>query len=515
MICKKCGSLLPDNSTLCPHCAAAGDAAQISGRLIIRMGSQGSSGKASQEQPRSPFPAPRAYCPQCGTPINNNDSLCIACAQKRQITPAIAEKRNVNKRPRILLGVLGVLVALLVAFFVYSLLASDAQTQDDIPLANPDHMQELPQLDDGQILARGDAAAAVAYATQIVQTEDLACTYLYDMNGDNVCELILCTKRSEADAMFHFYSYYDGYLHKFSSISAGHSSLYIQDDTLIAHYGHMGYEQVTELTVQNGELVCNCVLDHQLADEEDYLSFSQEPCHSDVLDLTILEYIYPLSEDLVVNTTADYTAKAGYYTNGVFYYACLPNGYVLSVDAATGKVTVPLRLTSDTVLFFVTENRLYFQTDNISQDEMVWGKTVFSCKTDGSDSLILEDGVNVTCRDGIVLLESYRSDVSPVFITAIDSDDHVFLSDVYAWDATIYDGSVYYCELDPDTFWDNSTSYELPLYRTHGSDRVHIANLFIHGAYDAVSFSEPYILVHPALGGNLVCYDLVTGKLLD
>lgn len=542
MFCKNCGIMIPSGSQACPRCGTAASAAGT-GKLRIQMdGQTAQTPNVPREAPAAP--AQRTFCPHCGAKNVAGGPFCAACGQQlRRSAPVAAAPvaaaptqspaRKSSRGLKIGLLVGGLcLVLLLGAFLVYKLvLAGDKpekapeapQEGADIsgPFREPEEIttseEALPELADGQILSRGDMAATFSYADRIVETENLAGSYLYDMDGDNVCELILKTGRSEADAMFYFYSYYDGYLHQLGSLSAGHSALYVQDDVLILQYGHMGYEQVTELTLRGERILTNCVLDRQLADGEDYTEFSQRPYSSEGDDLSVLSHVYVKSEKQIVNTDTLFTTADAYdshfFTDGAHGYAQLSDGRVLAVDAETGEIAVVATVDAEATLFAATKKRLYFQVDHYWEDGPgFWGKDVFSCSVYGGDYQMLEGAWDLRYQDGIILMTSYHSDVSPIRITAIDSEDRTFISDVWAWDATICNGAVYYGEevMKSERERDNTT---MRLYRAQGTEKTYIANIPLD---QVVSLDGSYARIYVYHSdGTTTEYDLYTGARID
>lgn len=544
MFCKNCGMMIPSDSRFCPRCGTAASAAN-SGTLRIRMGSQSAqTPNAPREAPEKP--APRAFCPHCGAQNVAGGPFCAACGYPLRApaaaAPATAEPTQPSARKQsrgLMVGLLvgfSCLALLLCAFLVYKLLNAGDKSDEDPresagiskPIPEPEASttteEALPDLADGQILSRGDMAATFAYAGQIAEAENLVRSYLYDMDGDNVCELILQTGLGEADAMFWFYSYYDGYLHELGSLSAGHSALHVQDDVLVIHYGQMGYEQITELTLSGERILTNCVLDRQLAEGEDYRAFSQEPYSTEGDDLSVLSYVYVKSEKQIVNVDAvfaiEHTTGCDYFTDGAHGYAQLSDGRVLAVDAETGQAAVVATVDTDAALFTVTKNRLYFQADNYWSDgSMWWGRNVFSYSTRGGDYQLHGEGVEITQQDGYILLTSYRSDVSPKYVSVIDLADNLLVSDVYAWDAAICDGAVYYCGLDYDAFWDSydtASAYTMSLYRADHTGRTHLADILLDiNSWCARIDSEAQTIYVYNADGSREDYYLFTGSIID
>ena len=89
---------------------------------------------------------------------------------------------------------------------------------------------------------------------------------LYDMDGDGVKDLILLSGVSEAHRQCHVYVYFNNCVQKVGDFSAGHSSLYGNPDGygLIQHYGHMGFEKVTSIEINDNQLKTSVVIPERL-----------------------------------------------------------------------------------------------------------------------------------------------------------------------------------------------------------------------------------------------------------
>lgn len=87
------------------------------------------------------------------------------------------------------------------------------------------------------------------------ETEDALYT-LSDIEKDNVPELIIRTGASEAEYMYHFYSFKDNTLGMIGEIGAGHTLLYEMNDEkyIIAVYAHMGYETVSNISIVDNKI---------------------------------------------------------------------------------------------------------------------------------------------------------------------------------------------------------------------------------------------------------------------
>lgn len=500
MVCQKCGKPIENASAFCRHCGAK----------IERFANNSQNPGGTQK----PTPQAERYCPHCGAPDNADGAFCTACGRRLKTEPIKSGK----KRTRILMISIAATAACFLLIAGVFLLArpgaseagyeaSAAYSAGEVPEA-PATEESLQQLKEGQIRIRGDVSAVLAYAEQIVRTSNVTRIYMFDMDGDNISELILRTATSEADALYEFYSYRNASLLPLGSISAGHSSLYIQKGKLILHFGNMGHEKVNELTLQQNSVISTCTLERELAGEEEYLHFFKEPYYSEAPDMSVLSNTYVVSEERIADTTDYYVRQGDCFTDGRIYYQVLRDGQLLRVDAASGEVCTPFGYVMDyTALFAVTQERLYFIYD---EPEEWWGIQVFSYTIEGDDFQDLGGGWEAEFRDGMILLEGFRSDVSPKSVTVIDAHDRMLVSMADAWDAEIFNGAVYYLAVDFDA-WSSNKPYVMQEYRVDSFGETPIAAFEMTNEFARIDEGticitqgwEPY---------TSVTYDLLTGK---
>lgn len=98
---------------------------------------------------------------------------------------------------------------------------------------------------------------------------DFARYCLYDVNGDNVDELIIVAGTCEADAQLLIYEYSDG---MFASVGVcGGSHVSICGKTtgagITIHNGHMGYETIKDVNIVNGEMLVTVLAEDREAME--------------------------------------------------------------------------------------------------------------------------------------------------------------------------------------------------------------------------------------------------------
>lgn len=492
MVCQKCGKPIDDASTFCRHCGAK----------IERF--------ANNSQRPGGTQRPAGYCPSCGAPDKAGGAFCTACGCRLRTE----QKKSGKKRPHILMiciAATAACIALIVGALLLARSSSSEAGHEASGAPSSDKAPEVPatrQLEEGQIRIRGDTSAVLAYAEQIVRTSNVTRIYMFDMDGDNISELILRTATSEADAMYEFYSYRNASLLSLGSLSAGHSNLYIKDGKLILHFGNMGHEKVNELTLDQNSVISTCTLERELTGEEEYLRFFKEPDYSEAPDMSVLSNTYVVSEERIADTTDYYVRQGDCFTDGRIYYRVLCDGQLLRVDAASGEVCTPFGYVMDyTALFAVTQERLYFIYDD---PEEWWGIQVFSYTVEGDDFQDLGGGWEAEFKDGMILLESFRSDVSPKYVTVIDAHDRTLVSKADTWDAAIYNGAVYYLAVDFDA-WCNNMPYVMQEYRVDSSGKTPIAAFEMtneharidEGVFYITQGLEPY---------TSITYDLLTGK---
>lgn len=102
-------------------------------------------------------------------------------------------------------------------------------------------------------------------------------------------ELILQKGTSEADFMYVVYTY-NGKVMEVGSISGSHSMIYGEPDqnAIISVSGHMGYQVVTQVTMKNGMLSENTIMEGELAPDQGYYSTPYVIPYAYVSDLSLL-----------------------------------------------------------------------------------------------------------------------------------------------------------------------------------------------------------------------------------
>lgn len=102
-------------------------------------------------------------------------------------------------------------------------------------------------------------------------TDDFSIYSLYDLDGDNIPELFAKLGTCEADYMYHVYTARaDGVL-KLGILGGSHSGLcgLWGQNACLRHGGHMGYEQITKITLKNGTLSEETVYESSSGDYHD------------------------------------------------------------------------------------------------------------------------------------------------------------------------------------------------------------------------------------------------------
>lgn len=143
--------------------------------------------------------------------------------------------------------------------------------------------------------------------------------------------------------------------------------------------------------------------------------------------------------------TAVYDAERTYFTDGQKQY-WLEDSDVLEKDLNSGETRTLFSLEPDdkirTELVGVTAQRLYFGW--MYTDDGWGGLNVYSVDHQNRDRTELGERQEVTCRDGWILLESHRTDVSMSRLQVIDHDDSTVLTVQKSWGGAVVDGRVWY-----------------------------------------------------------------------
>lgn len=96
--------------------------------------------------------------------------------------------------------------------------------------------------------------------------------YIYDVNKDNVNDLIIYTGTCEADYEYEVYTVKNGSVMKMGTIPGSQSVLYGNSAKpgLLLQYAHMGYEEIFEVTYANNTFNLKSIYQNEIGPEEDY-----------------------------------------------------------------------------------------------------------------------------------------------------------------------------------------------------------------------------------------------------
>lgn len=96
--------------------------------------------------------------------------------------------------------------------------------------------------------------------------------YIYDVNKDNVNDLIIYTGTCEADYEYEVYTVKNSNVIKMGTIPGSQSVLYGNSAKpgLVLQYAHMGYEEIFEVTYANNTFNLKSVYQNEIDPEEDY-----------------------------------------------------------------------------------------------------------------------------------------------------------------------------------------------------------------------------------------------------
>lgn len=552
MICKNCGQYCPDGGRFCLHCGKPFDsaapavvtsdsAAEEHKRNSIKL-----SGTATDEPPKS------TVILSGGIPISQSDrSFRVRREDVQKSTnrmtdgaptpmptpmptptpvtpPKTPKKRSVGIIVLLILLVIsacGLIGALLYHFGVIGDNSADKPTtaQPELPEHDPsdslsqqkteseEDVTEPPTLKEGEVLQRIDPAPLMAYAEKMMRIENLDTCYLYDIDGDGLCEMILRYGNGEADMVFDFYTYRNGLLY-IGQLSGGHSSMCVANGQLSRHYVQMGYEDLYAVTLKNGAVCEELMRSSELAEGEDYASYP-EPTNTGEKDLGIFLSVYTDDLNRVVTLSDYYVEKDGVFTNGQYAYQLLPDGTLWSIDAVEGITTVyASKLSEYITLFAVTEQSLFFEnTDPDRNDWSWWGAEVFALDKNTYARTDYGDGLNGRYESGYVFLSGFRSDVSPTRLTVINSNDLTLIDDVAIWTFTVLDGSVFYYAIDAEAYnaWE---PYSMTEYRLDSTGTTQIADFSLEKGGFVYFPDADTVCISSCTDSEYTIFDIRTGE---
>lgn len=446
------------------------------------------------------------YCKRCGNPLPEGSQFCGYCGYRMELHSG-ADTASGKKRIllAVLVGILSCACILTVFFLLWQKSPGDSSPGNPAVVSTK---TTEPSTSEAQPLPYWDSMAAAVYADTIVNAENLIKFYLFDLDGDNIRELILRTGISEADTFYQFYTFRNGALQYLDSLSGGHSDLFISDGALIKQYGHMGYETVEILSMGQSGLVTTCILDRTVPADGDYTAYSECPIQSTLEDLSPLAQLYVASGGVTPEQTAYFVETDGFFTNGQQTCTLLADGRLFLSDGTTGTVDASLQFDTETMsLLAVTDHRLYFIYDD---PEDWWGIEVISCTYTGGNTQTEMSGCEAVYDSGYLVLKSFRTDISPHRLIVIDSHDTVLVSGATAWDAAVYRGAVYYLAVDGET-WYTTPTHKMQLCRMDSSGTTVVAEYQV-SACAYIDSGVLYLISQGTAGGENGEFDLQTGK---
>lgn len=125
-----------------------------------------------------------------------------------------------------------------------------------------------------------------AYTNKIKNMPEDSEWYVYDIDKNGVKELLIITSPGGGLAQLYCFTFCNNALTYIDDFQIGHSSLCTDGNRLILHFGHMGYENASEMVLQNNTLRLITILpEREIGIGEDYTDFGEslEPhCYDDI-----------------------------------------------------------------------------------------------------------------------------------------------------------------------------------------------------------------------------------------
>lgn len=117
--------------------------------------------------------------------------------------------------------------------------------------------------------------------------------YFYDIDKDGVKEMILQTGTCEADYMYDIYTIENGTAKYIGQTNGGHTGFYEDENGgtepyIVGLTAHMGYEIVFHLSINNGQIQIEVILNKELQEEDEYYNASAELPYADITNKSLL-----------------------------------------------------------------------------------------------------------------------------------------------------------------------------------------------------------------------------------
>ena len=202
----------------------------------------------------------------------------------------------------------------------------------------------------------------------------------------------------------------------------------------------------------------------------------------------------------------------GFCTNGAYAYFAAMNGALIRIDIFSAK-TEQLFFVSDLEkIAGATQNGVYLgRTASGSVDW--WGCDLYFYDFYGHAQELLASGVEVYMDQGFLIYKNFRSDVSPTYCTAIDSDGNIVFQNrwIISTQPIVIAGKIYYLDISN---YKNQRTVEL--LACTAQEQVEIASFYVPSQYE---YPETLSMYFGAIqirnqDGTVKVYHVLTGEQL-
>lgn len=281
MFCKKCGVQLPDGAKFCPNCSAKVDgavtendkekklstgaiaaiaaAAAIVIAVVILVVITGGNRKA--EQTGAATDTPKEITDYVET---ESETETVPAQITEDVTSSSSSTSETPKTEK-------------------SESTTEKSTAKTTTKATPSKTVSHKQ------------AMIKAYTNQIKKEPGMGMYneyYVYDIDGDGSCELIIDIGNFEAERCYNIYKYNNGQVVPLGSVPASHGSVYspASGKGIIVFSGHMGVYSARRFNVEAGALNEDVLAEGELHEDEEYDDYKNIYCNESLEGSTKGDY---------------------------------------------------------------------------------------------------------------------------------------------------------------------------------------------------------------------------------
>ena len=300
-----------------------------------------------------------------------------------------------------------------------------------------------------QASAVGDDGALISYMKALINTQDATGFSVYDLNADNLKELIIYSSNGSLS----FYTYNSGYAVNLGSIDGSNSYLCDSNGQLILVCDKDGQEKSSVIKLSGGS-VSSDVLSRTESSGSGNSYFSQfdrlkiTSCTTDSPfgeSFDLLNSIFIGKSNSNIQAEDSYTQTDYGFTNKKTTVATLANGWIAVVNSDKLKVQTVFSVNGEEAnVVGATQKSIYVESIDHYIDDGRPVTTVTAYGFDGSQKTTHNNFNQIWFEEGYLIMRYTREYVYPCRTCVIAPNDNIVFEHDEVWSVGIYDSRVYY-----------------------------------------------------------------------